>query len=646
MKQNAGIGNGQAWSRKLADLYQSGMAHCFVLHFNTADYVGETNLTLRDYVANVLLKKRDVVVFYNPADGITFAETGMRSLFDKAVGLEVQADAAVAALASLTGGSTPAGPAPLPKAPTGALPLLSKLLRSTLEVGDGEGRTRPIRVAVILEYAETLVPNADYPTMSPDDRAAVVTIQQWARDPEIIRSGGIVLMITRNLADLHEALRSVSSRIEAVAVPLPDCEARLAYINYYLETHEANRQAMIEEQAQAEVEAIVQGGDIGSDEVQALHDRARATLAESLPMLKLDMEPEVLARQTAGLSRIHIEDILLRALHAGQPVTAELVSERKQEIIRSEFADVLEIMEPELDFSMIGGHDTLKAYLQDYVVKALRAGDREIAPLGILLMGPPGTGKTAIVQALAKESGFNAIVLNLAKILGQYVGNSERNLERALQAIEALSPCIVFTDEVDQKFQRGGSGGDGGSSVNRNIFSRVMEFMSDESHRGRVVWVAATNRPDLMDAALRRPGRFDVKAPMLIPTPQEWPDVIRALLRQCGIKAKLDVEGLASRLDGWTGAEAKALLQKARQVAGRNGRRQVTQEDVEYALTVVVPSTADIELMTALALQNCSDLELVPEAIRDLARDRKGLQATVKAGQQEAIPVRRGQREL
>jgi hypothetical protein len=122
------------------------------------------------------------------------------------------------------------------------------------------------------------------------------------------------------------------------------------------------------------------------------------------------------------------------------------------------------------------------------------------------MTGPAGTGKTAMAEAVAKEAGINCVILNPARIFGKYVGDTERNLDRALYAILAMAPVLVFIDEIDQSVSRGASGDSG---VSNRFFKRLMEFMSDTSHRGKVVFLAASNRPDLMDPALRRPGRFD-----------------------------------------------------------------------------------------------------------------------------------------
>ncbi|MEK6718513.1 MAG: ATP-binding protein, partial [candidate division NC10 bacterium] len=344
-------------------------AHVFVLHFNVSDYVDHAN-DLKAYLAK-FLSSRDIVCFYNRAEGIAFPLESMRRRFIQELGLSGPADPALAALAAVQGGGAGGDDVSLPREPAQALPLLERLLR--LEV----------KTAAILDFAEMLVPDGELSTMSPEDRNNLIFLQRWARDPQIMERGSLVILVTRNLSDLHSCLRAASSRIEAIALPLPDYEARLAYIRFLKEESEG-------------------GLDLG------------------------DLTPEQFAMTTAGLSKVHIEDIKLRAEELATAVTYELVRERKEDIIRSEFADVIEILEPAFGFELIGGMESVKTFFRNNIIRPLKEGNCRRAPMGVLLTGPAGTGKSAVVMAAARESGVNCINLNLAKILGQYVGASER----------------------------------------------------------------------------------------------------------------------------------------------------------------------------------------------------------------------------
>lgn len=579
--------NGAPWVKELTNKYSSGVAHAFILHFNVADYVDHTNL-LRDYLAR-FLSSRDIVCFFNRAEGITFPLESMRQRFIQEMGLGGPVDPALAALAAVAGGGAGGEEVSLPREPARALPLLERLLK--LEA----------KTAVILDFTEMLVPDGELSAMSPEDRDSLIFLQRWARDPVIMERGNLVILVTRNLADIHSALRAASSRIEAIALPLPDYEARLAYIQFL----------------QEESESGLNLGDITSEQF---------------------------AMTTAGLSKIHIEDIKLRAEELGTPVTYELVRERKEDIIRSEFADVIEILEPTFGFELIGGMESVKSFFRSNIIRPLKEGNRRRAPMGVLLTGPAGTGKSAIVMAAARESGVNCINLNLARILGQYVGMSERNLEKALRCIEALAPALVFIDEIDQAIQRGTGTG---NEVSNRLFKRILEFMSDTSHRGRIVFLAATNRPDLMDAALKRPGRFDKKIPCLAPDEKEREAIFRVMLAKYGIGHELsnaDFTEAARSTEGHTGAEIEAVVIKAFEVAEDSGSSSVRAGDLKHALEAIRPSTTDIEFMTLLALGECNDKDLLPERYRTKLDDRGKLEQEIQARTEQS--PRRGRREL
>ena len=570
-------GDTPTWVQDFTSKYGSGVAHAFVFHFNIHDYV-VPGAGMRTYLAKMLVS-RSIVVFYNRADGITFATPSMREKFMDLLALKKTADPALAALAAVQGNQEQ----DLPKAPSVALPLLVKLLKM--------GKPEEKLAAVIIEHAETIVPAADIAMMSGEDRTMLVLVEQLGRDPEIVRSGNPVILLTSNLTDLHAAIRAASSKFEAIRVPLPNKLARLLFINQYREKN---------------------------------------------PTAAWEPTPEQLANATAGLSLIHIEDIFLRAEQEDK-LTWDLVRERKRDIIASEFGEVLEILEPRFGFEMIGGLEHVKRFFQDSVVNPMRTGNLKRVPMGILLTGPAGTGKTAVAEAVAFEAKVMCFILNPARIFGKYVGDTERNLDRALNAIDASEQAIVFVDEMDQSVRRGESGDSG---VSNRFFKRLMEFMSDTGHRGRVVVLGATNRPDLLDAALRRPGRFDKKIPFLIPDEAEREAIFKVMAHKYGLEIRDVPASCIKATEGWTGAEIELVTVKAVEAMEDEGK---TPEDaLEYATTVISPSTADVEFMTLLAVRECNDKTLLPPQYQKLIDQREELEKQIK----EKAPEQRGRREL
>ncbi|MDQ6747112.1 MAG: ATP-binding protein [Candidatus Dormibacteraeota bacterium] len=575
------------WAATLIGRYQDGIAHAFILHFNIADYV-EPGRSLRPYLAR-LFGRRTIVAFYNRAEGITFPLPSMRTKALALLGLTAPAGGAVSAMTAalnlLPGAAGGAGDPELPKGPGQALPLLERLLGSDIEGG----------VAVVIDYAETLAPAADLAMMGEADRTHLIILARWGRDPAIQATGNPVVLVTANLADLHPTLRAASSKFEVLEIPLPAHTARQAFITAYAATKPA--------------------------------------------AFAWALAPAVLAHATAGLSLIHIEDIFLRAEQEGT-LSWRLVKERKDDIIAGEFGEVLEILDPRFGFAAIGGLEYVKEFLRRSVIRPMQEGRTRRVPQGILLLGPAGTGKSALAEALAQEAGVNFVVLNLARIFQGLVGASERNLEKALRAVESLAPVIVFVDEIDQSVQRGGSGDSGVSS---RIFKRLLEFMANTGNRGRVLWLGACNRPDLLDAALRRPGRFDKKLAILVPDREERRSIflVHAAHNDLGVAAI--AEGVLDATENWTGAEIQAAVVKAVELIEDGDAAPA--EALTAAVARLKPSTTDIEWMTLLALREVNDLDLLPPRYREELANRPALEQRI-ADLQPAPPVQRGRRVL
>lgn len=602
--------NQPAWASTVVAKYKAGVAHAFVLHFNVADYVA-LGWGLPRYLAAVNTKCQ-IVLYYNRSSGFRVAQPSMKALADRLLAEgggaapNLPTDPMAAALAAMTGSNQPK-PAPadpastetsldLPKAPAAALQTIERLLKAASEAKDEQGKPTPMQVAVIVEYAESIIPDAEMAMLSPEDRTNVITIQRWGTDPRIQQGGHRIFLLTANLTSLHNMVRAASSKYEAVEIGLPDAPARADFINQY-----------------------VTGGGANFD---------------------WRMEPAGLIAATAGLSRLHIEDIFLRAAQDGV-LTYELVKERKDDIIASEFGEVLEIVDPEYGFEAVGGLEWIKDFFRRSVIRPLQTANTRRVPQGVLLLGPAGTGKSVMAKALAKEANVNFVNLNLARIFQGLVGSSERNLEKALRAIESLAPTIVFIDEIDQAISRGGSGDSGTSN---RVFKRILEFMADTSHRGKVIFLAASNRPDLIDAALRRPGRFDKKIAFLVPEAAERINILKVLAQRYGLIAEGEqltlLPDTIERTDKWTGAELEAAIVKALELV--DDEDLTTIEAIEQAVQRLRPSTADVELMTRLAILESNDTDLLPPKYRAMLDNRQQTEAEVAA----MLPTGRSSREM
>jgi SpoVK/Ycf46/Vps4 family AAA+-type ATPase len=206
--------------------------------------------------------------------------------------------------------------------------------------------------------------------------------------------------------------------------------------------------------------------------------------------------------------------------------------------------------------------------------------------MGILFLGPPGTGKTLVAEALAKESQRNFV--KLGDIREKWVGQSERNLTQVLEVIDAMRPIIVFVDEIDQAKGQRSEGGDSG--VSGRIFAKLLTFMSDPERRGQVLIIAASNRPDKIDLAMKRAGRFDLKLPFFLPEKEDRVDIFKVILKSNQIpydSKNIDFNQLADKTNGYSGAEIEMICNEALFAALERKDTTVclTQQDFETALS-------------------------------------------------------------
>jgi ATPase family associated with various cellular activities (AAA) len=555
-----------AWFEEISTLFASRVAHGFILE---GDVWGVTiqNIPQRRFLQMVLGSSREVVAYYNRARGITFALPSMREraeqLLESAGGPPVERDPIGAVLDESGVGIVPVGDVfRSARRPQDALPLLDQLLRAP------DGRNQ---VAVIIDFADMLCPAQDKAVMSADDRLLLVTLLSWGQDEELSACANPIFLMARDAGEIHADLRSSGSGYQVVEIPLPSREERLAYISWYLKERQRNQR----------------------------------------PVALVGLTASELANLTAGLNLRNIENILLLGARSGG-VNRALVKASKDAIIRAEYSDIAEMLDPlPGGFASMGGVERLVAWAKEELFDPLSRESRDI-PKDILLAGPPGTGKTMFVRALAAELGFNCVALRAENILGSLVGQSERQLKRFFTFVRSLAPVLVFFDELDQSGMSR-RGNNSGNPVDVNLFSQVLQFTGDESLRGEVLMCFATNRPDLIDDALLR--RMDAILPVLLVNEEGRKGIIaaQAQVQQVQVTDAL-VAMMAAQTDQYSADDLRAVVFKAKKVARRQGREgRLDQEDVERALWAITPATPRIaSRYTAWAIRACNDRELLP----------------------------------
>jgi SpoVK/Ycf46/Vps4 family AAA+-type ATPase len=583
------------WADDLRRRYLRGEASIFVLHGNVYDMVlsGGRTLTLIDFLGNVLLKdSKETVAVYNVATGIRFL-----------------------------------------KRPSGDLTGMDEMLLSTEKPRVLAAIERLLmsssRAAVILEYAEVLSPAGDPNFQSEADRAAVVTLHRWSFLPEIERSDNVVILIAENLAELSPKLVS-NPKVAVVDVPMPDRETRkaaAALADRSLSEKETDRYAEIT----AGLKSIQILSILTPPPVSETETRDREAFISGILGSGADVPERArkLAQLTAGLNRDEIAKLLAPGASPAAKVESDrlsdnaqaarqevdrLIARRKREIIERECFGLVEFVEPQHGFDVVGGMEEVKKDLS-VIAASIRDGQTARVPMGVLFTGPMGTGKTFVAEAFAKECGLTTI--KLKNFRSKWVGATEGNLEKILNVIRAIGQVVVIIDEGDRAFGNTDGEGDGGTSS--RVIARIKEFMSDTSNRGRILFLVMTNRPDKLDVDLKRAGRLDRKIPFLYcQTPEEVENIIRAQVRKNKVKTNVDFtamrDSFSKKLVGYSNADIEAVILMALDDAAREGLTEVSEERFIRAAADYFPSrdTELLEYMELLAVFEASSRRLLP----------------------------------
>jgi SpoVK/Ycf46/Vps4 family AAA+-type ATPase len=551
------------WAERLRERYVAGASSLFVLHGNIHDLVPWKGswVTLPQFLSGMLGRTKEIVAFYDVASGLQFADKAQEEPFR----LAVNARRLMQGRAQL--------PEALPRDPYRLFPWIETFLSDPAQHG-----------ALVVEYAETVIPDGDVSFMGEQDRAMRVTLQRWASAPEVLATDNIIILVTENLANLDRTVRSAPG-LTPIEIPLPDEAVRKRFV-----------------------------GHVFSDQG------------------KVGMSAGRVAGLTAGLNNFQLENLIREARMKGDKLSPERIAVIKRQAIEQECFGLVEFVESEHDFSVVGGMDEVKTSLKR-VITAARKGERDRVPMGILIVGPMGTGKSFMMEAFANEIGLTT--LKFKNFRDKWVGSTEGNLEKILNVVKALGNTLVIIDEGDRSIG-GGGGGEGDGGVDSRVTARLKEFMSDTSHRGSIIFAMMTNRPDKLDADMKRPGRFDLKMPFFPPqTDSDRIAIIKALLRKNGIRHRIDdYPALSALLTDMTGADIEAVLLSSLNFAEDRGSATVQDVDLQAAAGDFIPSrdAAMLRYMELLAVFECSSRSMLPERYKTMSTKELNAELRLQQG--------------
>jgi transitional endoplasmic reticulum ATPase len=388
--------------------------------------------------------------------------------------------------------------------------------------------------------------------------------------------GQVIVIGATNREDaIDPALRRGGRFDREIEIGVPSRDGRMEI----LEIH--TRGMPIDEDVDLEDFANNTHGFVGADLAALAREAAMNCLARLVPELELGNP---------------IPTTVLEKMR----VTLDDFSKAMREIEPSAMREVL-VDIPRVTWEDVGGLEEIKRQLKEMVELPLERPDAfkrlGIKPAkGILLYGPPGTGKTLIAKAVANESNANFISIKGPEIMSKWVGESEKAVRTVFKKAKQVSPAIVFLDEVDSIAPRRGSGGD--SNVTERVVNQLLTSMDGMEDLDRVTVIAATNRPDIVDPAILRPGRFDRL--VLVPVPDA--DARRSILdihtRDMPLADDFDPDTIVKRTEGFVGADIESLCREAALNALREDEEveKVEMRQFEAALEKVKASV-DMDIM-------------------------------------------------
>ncbi len=428
------------------------------------------------------------------------------------------------------------------------------------------------KVAVIIKGADLICPSLPN-TLNYDLHGLASVWRSWSSEVDLEGHGQAAFLISENLNGLHP-LVAKNPTMATVEIPLPS-EAELAGV------------------------------------MTSLKDECSEALKDYQ-----DRFPWVASRLT-GATVSAVEELLRRRHYDQKALQGQDFAELKKELVERDCAGLIEFVEPDRNLDDIVGLERVKKWLRQDL-ELWRRDELDAMPMGYLFCGPVGTGKTYIAKCLAGEAGVPVVVIK--NFRDRWVGSTEANLEKIFALLHALGRCMVFVDEADQTLGKR-AGGSGDSGVSSRVYSMMAQQMSNPDNRGKIVWILASSRPDLIEVDLKRPGRIDVKIPIFPAIEKE--EALSLLRALCG-KQKLKLadeewEEMKPLLpEVLTAGGAEALAVKAVRLMKAEGRapQEVLREVLETSSPPIPIETLKEQMR--LAADESTESGFVSDAVREI----------------------------
>jgi AAA+ superfamily predicted ATPase len=541
-----------SWAKQLAELYFSGTTAAFVLHGNTYDLfrLGDGDDLRYGVLAEFLAEQlfgRWSLVLHYDLG------RGLRAF----AGRDEQRLKDMVALVNRKLGDLSARP----KDPANAFAVLDRLVRTNIMAAEADR----LSVAVVIDQASYVFPAGDPGRLNMQSSSDLVTMLNWAMSPHVKRLNMAFVLVDEKLADLSDRLAG-NPHVATIEVPLPSEEERKAF-----------------------VEASTRTAPIAGFS---------------------DYDAAALAKLTAGISLTDLNVLIQSAQESAKRLDAAVFQSLKKRLLERQCRGLLEFVDPKWTLDTVVGHDAAKARLREDAA-LLKRGAFDTLPMGYLLCGPVGTGKSFLAQCVAGEIGIPCVVLK--NFRSKYVGETEGNLERVLSVLRAMGPVVVVVDEADAAL--GSREQDGDSGTSSRVFAMIAAQMGDTRYRGRIMWMLLTARPDLLPIDLKRQGRAEVHIPLFYPTDEdEIREMFVIMAKKLGSRVALeDVPPIPQR-GHLSGADIEGVVGRAWRASLLAGADHITREALAEIVGQFMPSTQGLEreLQEVAAILECTDRQFLP----------------------------------
>ena len=600
------------WVEELKNNYLAGSSSFFILHGNVDDVIGSTDGeeyrvdTVSDFLARRLFGRYELVMHYDMgrglrphpgADAARLAE--MNRLLDR-----------------LVGGVSDLGPEP-----NKVFRTLDRMITLSLV---GSSASKPRKTAFIFDYADYICP--------PGDRYAqyLATFLNWARSPVVKRVNMIFVLLAGSLGRLHPALVQSGFTTE-IRVPMPTLEERVLFITKRFPDlgGDADRLGKLSagltlsnlENLLRLVRKLNTSTQAAPEPVPAPEEREIAEGETPTPTFMKNLVETRSQEAEAAQAEAPVE-----VTPEPDRKSDRFLVQIKKQLIEAQVPGLLEFIEPNLHLDFVAGHVAAKKRLANDA-KLIQRGNLEAVPMGYLICGPVGVGKTFIAMCYAGTVGIPCV--KLRNFRSKYVGETESNLEKILGVLRELGPVAVIIDEADAAVGNRGASGDSGTSA--RVFASLASQMGDTRYRGKIIWFLLTCRPDLLPIDLKRQGRCEEHIPLFYPeTEKDLQDMFMAMNKKMKLGLTESVLPDLSETKALSGADIEGILTRVRRVAAI-AEKPIDKEMIEAAMENFHSTrTGEHELQWIAGILECSDLTYLPESVRKVAETEGGFLALGK----------------